>query len=89
MLLVKNYYKGIPHWLSELRIWCCHCFGVGSVPGPETSACRRHHKKKKKKKKITEIGRFLKYSQNVYISQGRAPVASEGSLKEERLHGMG
>ena len=26
---------------QQLRIWCCCCCGIGSVPGPGTSACCR------------------------------------------------
>lgn len=24
----------VPHWPSELRVCCCHCCGLGSIPGP-------------------------------------------------------
>ena len=37
-----------------LRIQCCHCYGMSSVPGTETSACcqcRQKNKKEKKRKK--------------------------------------
>ena len=30
---------------QQLRIWCCHCCGMGSIPGPGTSACCRHGQK--------------------------------------------
>ena len=46
---------GVPWWLSELRIQCCHfsssgpCCGTGSVTGPETSTC---HKRGQKNKEI-------------------------------------
>ena len=48
-------------WLSQLRIWRCHCCGSGyscgsgyncgmdSISGSETSACHRCSQKKKKK----------------------------------------
>ena len=42
----------VPLWHSELRVWHCHysssghCFGAGSIPGPETSACCGHGQKK-------------------------------------------
>ena len=32
---------GVPWWLSGLRIWCCYCCGLGSVPGSGISACCR------------------------------------------------
>ena len=32
-----------------LRIQCCHCCGLGAIPGLETSACYRHGQKKKSK----------------------------------------
>ena len=51
--LVKNLLSmGVPWWLSELRIWhchCCglgHCCGVGLIPGPGISACHRQTHKK-------------------------------------------
>ena len=25
---------GVPWWRRGLRIWCCHCCGRGSIPGP-------------------------------------------------------
>ena len=39
LLLFKNisykwYQTGVSWWLSRLRIWHCHCCGVGSIPGP-------------------------------------------------------
>ena len=50
--------KGVPLWLSRLKIQHCHCCdsgyccGVGSVPGPRTSAyCGYSQKEEKKKKK--------------------------------------
>ena len=33
----------------ELRIWCCHCYGMGSIPCPGTSTCHRHIQNKQKK----------------------------------------
>ena len=41
----KTLVLGVPWWLSGLGIWCCHCCGVGSVPGFETSTCYRGGKK--------------------------------------------
>lgn len=41
----KNYKTRVPLWLSKLRIWCCHCCGLGcccgtsSIPGPGTCTC--------------------------------------------------
>ena len=46
--------EGVPWWLSRLRIWHCHCCGLGSIPGPGTSACWGNSQKKKKKKKKRE-----------------------------------
>ena len=49
---------GVPVWCSRLRIWHCHCSGsgrwcgMGSIPGPGTSSCRRRGLKKKKVKCI-------------------------------------
>ena len=40
--------KGVLLWCSGLRIWCCHCSGLGcccgagSISGPGTSICHRH-----------------------------------------------
>ena len=47
-------------WHSRLRIWHCHCSGLGhhcgmgSIPGPGTSTCLGVAKKKKKKKRERE-----------------------------------
>ena len=38
---------GVPWWCSRLRIWCCHCYGLGCgcgaslIPGQGTSTCHR------------------------------------------------
>ena len=45
--LFKSVNKGVPLWLSRLRIWHCHCCDTGSIPGLGTSACCRCAKKKK------------------------------------------
>lgn len=45
----QNWFSGVPMWCSLLRIWCCHCIDLDSVPGPATSACPRCRQKKKKK----------------------------------------
>ena len=43
-----------PWWLSGLRMWHCHCYGLGhccgtgSVPGLDTSACHQCSTKTKK-----------------------------------------
>ena len=59
ILKIKNIYhiktqsSMVALWL---RIWSCHCCGLGhcwgmsSIPGPRTSACHRCSQKKKKKK---------------------------------------
>ena len=42
---------GVPWWLRRLRIWGCHCSGLGHscgtglIPGPGTSACCEHGQK--------------------------------------------
>ena len=36
-----NFFMGVPRWLSRLRIWCCHCYGMSSIPGPGISICHR------------------------------------------------
>ena len=33
-------------WYNGLRIRCCHCCGIGLIPGPGTSTCCRHSPKK-------------------------------------------
>lgn len=40
---------GVPLWLSRLKVWRCHCRGVGSIPGLETWPCQ----KKKKRKELS------------------------------------
>ena len=48
---------GVLLWYSGLRIWCCHCSGlgslcgIGSLPAPEVSTYHGQQPKKKKKKK--------------------------------------
>ena len=54
----KNYTEnsqiGVPWWLSRLRIYCCHCYGLGHcygmslIPVLGNSACCGHGWKKKK-----------------------------------------
>jgi len=62
ILYKKN--PGVPCWLSGLRIWCCHCCGLGSwygtglIPVLGTSTCHGHGQKStfltfKKRKKNT------------------------------------
>ena len=49
--------SGVPRWLSGLRIWHCHCCGLGVLPGLGTSACHGSSSPKptkKKKKKSNE-----------------------------------
>lgn len=42
---LKNFFSEIFWWLSGSRIWCCHCRGVGSIPGLGTSTCLVHGQK--------------------------------------------
>lgn len=48
----------VPEWHSGLRICCCytwgtgHNYGVGTIPGPETSVRFGHSQKKKKSNTI-------------------------------------
>ena len=30
----KKAFAGVPWWSSSLRTWCCHCCGLGLIPGP-------------------------------------------------------
>ena len=39
-----------PVWLSGLRIQCCHCNGLGLIPGLATSTCHQSNQKKKRKR---------------------------------------
>ena len=54
--LYKNWYPGVPWWLSMLRIQHCHCCGSGScsgsgsIPGQGTSTCCRCSQKRKTNK---------------------------------------
>ena len=41
--------QGVPWWLNGLGIWCCHCRGVGLIPGLGTSTCHTRNQKMKKK----------------------------------------
>ena len=61
MFEVKEIEKctGALRWHRRLKIWHCHCRGVGLIPGPETSiccGCSQKRKKKKKKKKERKGG---------------------------------
>ena len=38
--------KGVPWWLSGLRIRHCHCCGMGLIPGLGTFTGHGHSKKK-------------------------------------------
>ena len=50
LLIFKELLKiGTPWWLSRLRIWQCHCCGVGSIPGAFTY---QEHGQKKELLKI-------------------------------------
>ena len=57
MNAIKKSGNEFPLWHSELRIQCCHSYGVNhscgsnSSPGPGTSTCRRWDQKRTKKKK--------------------------------------
>ena len=51
--LLRNYSFGVPQWLSGLRIWCCYCWGEGSIPGTRISACHGHGLKKNLSSKQT------------------------------------
>ena len=42
---------GVPWWLCGLRIWHCHCCGIGSIPAPRSSVCHSAAGKKKRQKK--------------------------------------
>ena len=51
--IILNCNLGVPWWLSRLRIQHSllgsgYCSGVGSIPGPWTSACLRHSQNKTK-----------------------------------------
>ena len=35
---LKAWTPGVPWWYRRLRIWCCHCWSMGLIPGPGTSA---------------------------------------------------
>ena len=35
-----NIDAGVLWWLIGLKIQCCHCCGMGSIPGPRTCACQ-------------------------------------------------
>ena len=30
-LIIVKIYLRIPWWLSRLKIWCCHCYGMGAA----------------------------------------------------------
>ena len=51
---VVKTFPGVPWWPSGFRIWCCHCCGAGSTPGPGTSTGHEQGKKKQTNKKKTK-----------------------------------
>ena len=57
LILISVLFIGVPLWYSRLRIWCCHCSGLGHCYGaslilsPGTSTCHRWGQKSKKEKK--------------------------------------
>ena len=54
---------GIPWWLSGLRIQCCHCYGIGSIPGLGTFAWCGHGQKTQKSKRDLNYQRNLNHIQ--------------------------
>lgn len=59
-----------------LRTCCCHCYGLGSVPGLGTSMCCGVAKKKKKgKKEKTDEGELALVAL-VALVGGRLPLGS-------------
>lgn len=36
---------GVLLWHSELRVWHCHCSGLGLIPGQGTYVCCRYSQK--------------------------------------------
>ena len=38
--------RGVPWWLSRIRIWCCHCCGMSLIPVLGTSTCHGRDQKK-------------------------------------------
>lgn len=52
-------FQGVPRWLRGLRIWYCHCsgmghcYGMGLIPGPRTS-CSQKKKKKEKENHLSQ-----------------------------------
>ena len=57
----KRKVAGILLWHIRLRIWHCHCSGLGGccglglVPGPDTSACLWHGQNKDKRTTKTKL----------------------------------
>ena len=46
---LKIKWWGVHWWLRGLRMWHCHCCGMGSIPSPGNSICWRWGQKKKEK----------------------------------------
>ena len=54
---------GVPWWCHGLRIQCCHCYCMGSIPGPGTFPCHRGsqtNKQTNKNKKQTALHSYTK-----------------------------
>ena len=77
----KKAFQGIPLWKHGLKIRCCHhsnsgrCHGMGSVPGPGTSACHGHG---------PPVPRPTK-KKYIYIFQEAVLPALENSLKGDAV----
>ena len=52
---------------SELRIWCCNCCGLSSIPGLGTSECHGHSQKRKRK----SLSRLIELADALQVGCGR------------------
>ena len=54
-LVLSKARAGALLWSSGLRIWHCHCYGMGSIPGLGTFTYCGYSRKKKKKARADQI----------------------------------
>ena len=86
---------GVLVWPSGLRIWCCHCSGLGLccgtgwIPGLGISICCGCSQKKIFLKDCHMIQRFYFYSISGYLSEANKNTNSKRYLTNKFWRGCG
>ena len=85
--------RRVPLWCSKLRIWCCHCsglghhYGLGLLPGLGTSTCHRCSQKKKKKERTKEMNTLMTFPLYILLRNHSRKKFSE-AREDENTTGM-